>query len=63
MFFVMILYVLILRYQMKSYFTYEFIVSLDEANELKDKIENFKITDAICDKYDSYVSKLHLVNS
>ena len=48
---------------MKSYFTYEFIVSLDEANELKDKIENFKITDAICDKYDSYVSKLHLVNS
>ena len=45
---------------MKSYFTY---VSLDEANELKDKIENFKITDAICDKYVSYVSKLHLVNS
>ena len=46
-FFVMILYVLILRYQMKSYFTYESIVSLDEANELKDKTENFKITDAI----------------
>ena len=32
---------------MKSYFTYESIVSLDEANELKDKTENFKITDAI----------------